>query len=217
MLGFVPEPTDLTVLAHAANDSDERIRTAVVDTLGSHGKNPTAVDLPMSLLDDPSTPVRVSAVQLCGCRDVAAGGVRNAAGRRAGTLVAPQPRAPVLLYDPLVCRPGGAGVGRCHRGCLLPADSPITVVVDDTLFKRSGRRYSASRGTTTVRRRALTLQPHSLRHRRSGRVQDSYAVTVRQQMAAIAALDDVANQLVSDPESRQHVIPGMQCTPLDLR
>jgi hypothetical protein len=40
-----------------------------------------------------------------------------------------------------------------------------------------------------------------LRHRRSGRVQDSYAVTVRQQMAAIAALDDVANQLVSDPES----------------
>ncbi|WP_265737510.1 hypothetical protein [Actinacidiphila soli] len=42
-------------------------------------------------------------------------------------------------------------------------------------------------------------------------------MTVRQQMAAIAARDDVANQLVSDPESRQHVIPGMQCTPLDLR
>jgi hypothetical protein len=40
-----------------------------------------------------------------------------------------------------------------------------------------------------------------LHHRGSSRFQDFYAATVRQQMTGIAALDEVANQLVSDPES----------------
>src|SRR6478736_2471893 len=37
---------------------------------------------------------------------------------------------------------------------LLPADSALTVAVDDTLFKRSGRKSSGWPGTTTERRRA---------------------------------------------------------------
>src|SRR6185437_360846 len=37
---------------------------------------------------------------------------------------------------------------------LLPVGSPLTVAVDDTLFKRSGKRYSGWRGITTGRRRA---------------------------------------------------------------
>jgi hypothetical protein len=39
-----------------------------------------------------------------------------------------------------------------------------------------------------------------LRHRKSGRVQSFYAVTVRQQKAVIAALECGREQLVSDPE-----------------
>ncbi|MGW2561150.1 HEAT repeat domain-containing protein [Streptomyces sp. NPDC001514] len=66
LLGFVPDPADLTLLTRAAQDSDERIRTAVVGTLGSHDTNPAAVDLLMSLLDDPSTQVRVSTLSSLG-------------------------------------------------------------------------------------------------------------------------------------------------------
>ncbi|MFI8392808.1 HEAT repeat domain-containing protein [Streptomyces sp. NPDC085540] len=62
LLGFVPEPADLSLLAHAAQDSDEGIRSAVVGTLGSHGTEPAAIDLLLHLLDDPSTQVRISAL-----------------------------------------------------------------------------------------------------------------------------------------------------------
>ena len=37
---------------------------------------------------------------------------------------------------------------------LLPADSALTVAVDDTLFKRSGKNVFGARGITTGRRRA---------------------------------------------------------------
>ncbi|MCX5409891.1 HEAT repeat domain-containing protein [Streptomyces sp. NBC_00335] len=62
LLGFVPEPADLDLLAHAAKDSDEGIRNAAVGTLGSHGKEPAAIDL----LDDPSSQVRISALSSFG-------------------------------------------------------------------------------------------------------------------------------------------------------
>ncbi|MFC9636776.1 HEAT repeat domain-containing protein [Streptomyces mirabilis] len=66
LLGFVPEPSDLNLLAHAAQDSDEGIRSAVVGTLGSHGTEPAAIDLLLNLLDDPSPQVRISALSSLG-------------------------------------------------------------------------------------------------------------------------------------------------------
>ncbi|MFD4137732.1 HEAT repeat domain-containing protein [Streptomyces sp. NPDC058572] len=66
LLGFVPEPSDLNLLAHAAQDSDERIRSAAVGTLGSHGTEPAAIDLLLNLLDDPSPQVRISALSSLG-------------------------------------------------------------------------------------------------------------------------------------------------------
>ncbi|MFF7614595.1 HEAT repeat domain-containing protein [Streptomyces lavendulae] len=66
LLGFAPEPADLDLLAHAALDSDEGIRSAVVGTLGSHGAEPAAVDLLLHLLDDPSPQVRISALSSLG-------------------------------------------------------------------------------------------------------------------------------------------------------
>ncbi|WP_405787141.1 HEAT repeat domain-containing protein [Streptomyces sp. NBC_00029] len=66
LLGFVPEPADLNLLAHAAQDSDEGIRNAVVGTLGSHGTEPAAIDLLLHLLDDPSPQVRISALSSLG-------------------------------------------------------------------------------------------------------------------------------------------------------
>ncbi|MFD3675640.1 HEAT repeat domain-containing protein [Streptomyces sp. NPDC058613] len=66
LLGFVPEPSDLTLLAHAAQDSDEGVRSTVVGTLGSHGTEPDAIDLLLSLLDDPSPQVRISALSSLG-------------------------------------------------------------------------------------------------------------------------------------------------------
>lgn len=66
LLGFVPEPADLNLLAHAAQDSNEGIRSAVVGTLGSHGTEPDAIDLLLSLLDDPSPQVRISALSSLG-------------------------------------------------------------------------------------------------------------------------------------------------------
>ncbi len=62
LLGFVPEPADLDLLAHAAQDSDEGIRSVVVGTLGSHGTESAAIDLLLNLLDDPSPQVRISAL-----------------------------------------------------------------------------------------------------------------------------------------------------------
>lgn len=66
LLGFVPEPADLDLVAHAAQDSDEGIRSVVVGTLGSHGAEPTAIDLLLNLLDDPSPQVRISAISSLG-------------------------------------------------------------------------------------------------------------------------------------------------------
>ncbi|MGW7175345.1 HEAT repeat domain-containing protein [Streptomyces xanthophaeus] len=66
LLGFVPEPGDLDLLAHAAQDSDEAIRSAVVGTLGSHGTEPAAIDLLLQLLDDPAPQVRISALSSLG-------------------------------------------------------------------------------------------------------------------------------------------------------
>ncbi|MEV7729635.1 HEAT repeat domain-containing protein [Streptomyces sp. NPDC087917] len=66
LLGFVPDPSDLSLLAHAAQDSDERIRSVVVGTLGSHGAEPAAVDLLLNLLDDPSPQVRISSLSALG-------------------------------------------------------------------------------------------------------------------------------------------------------
>ncbi|MFB7978525.1 HEAT repeat domain-containing protein [Streptomyces vinaceus] len=66
LLGFVPEPADLNLLAHAAQDADEGIRSAVVGTLGSHGTEPAAIDLLLHLLDDPSPQVRISALSSLG-------------------------------------------------------------------------------------------------------------------------------------------------------
>ncbi|MFD4133622.1 HEAT repeat domain-containing protein [Streptomyces goshikiensis] len=66
LLGFVPDPADLSLLAHAAQDSDEQIRSAVVGTLESHGADPAAVDLLLDLLDDPAPQVRISALSALG-------------------------------------------------------------------------------------------------------------------------------------------------------
>ncbi|MFD9619853.1 HEAT repeat domain-containing protein [Streptomyces virginiae] len=66
LLGFVPEPADLDLLAHAAQDSDEEIRSAVVGTLSSHKTEPAAVDLLLQLLDDSSPHVRISVLSSLG-------------------------------------------------------------------------------------------------------------------------------------------------------
>lgn len=66
LLGFVPAPADLDLLAHAAQDSNEAIRSVVVGTLGSHGTEPVAIDLLLHLLDDPSPQVRISALSSLG-------------------------------------------------------------------------------------------------------------------------------------------------------
>ncbi|MER6572676.1 HEAT repeat domain-containing protein [Streptomyces sp. NPDC001093] len=66
LLGYVPEPADLPLLMQAAQDPEERTRSTVVGTLGSHGKNPVAVDVLVGLLADPSTQVRVSALSSLG-------------------------------------------------------------------------------------------------------------------------------------------------------
>ncbi|MEU2391488.1 HEAT repeat domain-containing protein [Streptomyces sp. NPDC007369] len=66
LLGFVPEPADLDLLAHAAQDSDEGVRNVVVGTLGSHGTEAAAIDLLLNLLDDPSPQVRISTLSALG-------------------------------------------------------------------------------------------------------------------------------------------------------
>ncbi|MEV7025790.1 HEAT repeat domain-containing protein [Kitasatospora sp. NPDC093558] len=69
LLGFVPDPADVAVLAQAAHDPDERIRSVVAGTLGSHdGADPAAVDLMVRLLADPSEQVRISALDSLGYR-----------------------------------------------------------------------------------------------------------------------------------------------------
>ncbi|MGE7390316.1 HEAT repeat domain-containing protein [Streptomyces sp. NPDC004126] len=66
LLGFVPAPADLDLLADAVQDPDEGIRSAVVGTLASHGTQPAAIDLLVDLLDDPSPQVRTSALSSLG-------------------------------------------------------------------------------------------------------------------------------------------------------
>lgn len=66
LLGFVPEPADLNLLAHAAQDSDDGVRGAVAGTLGRHGTESAAMDLLLNLLDDLSPQVRVSALSSLG-------------------------------------------------------------------------------------------------------------------------------------------------------
>ncbi|MFE9933793.1 HEAT repeat domain-containing protein [Streptomyces sp. NPDC005533] len=66
LLGFVPDPADLSLLAHAAQVSDEGIRNAVACTLGSHGTEPEAIDLLLQLLDDPAPQVRISTLSTLG-------------------------------------------------------------------------------------------------------------------------------------------------------
>ena len=68
LLGYVPDPVDLPALAHAARDPDERVRSVVVGTISSHGADPAAVDLTVSLLADPAEQVRVSALSSLGFR-----------------------------------------------------------------------------------------------------------------------------------------------------
>ncbi|MEE1782836.1 HEAT repeat domain-containing protein [Streptomyces sp. SP17BM10] len=68
LLGFVPDPADVAVLGRAAHDRDERIRSVVAGTLGSHGTDPAAVDLMVALLRDPSERVRISALGSLGYR-----------------------------------------------------------------------------------------------------------------------------------------------------
>ncbi|MEV6105196.1 HEAT repeat domain-containing protein [Streptomyces sp. NPDC051940] len=67
LLGFVPEPSDLELLARTAQDPDEDVRGASVGTIGSHTANsPAAVDLLLRLLADPAPQVRVSALSSLG-------------------------------------------------------------------------------------------------------------------------------------------------------
>ncbi|MGW6982435.1 HEAT repeat domain-containing protein [Streptomyces sp. NPDC054932] len=70
LLGFVPEPSDLDLLATAAQDSDERVRSVVVGALQGHREDPAAVDLLLDLLldllDDPSPQVRVCTLSTLG-------------------------------------------------------------------------------------------------------------------------------------------------------
>ncbi|MFD8087473.1 HEAT repeat domain-containing protein [Kitasatospora sp. NPDC059722] len=68
LLGFVPDPADVAVLARAAHDPDERIRSVVAGALGSHGTDPAAVDLMVGLLADPAEQVRISALSSLGYR-----------------------------------------------------------------------------------------------------------------------------------------------------
>lgn len=67
LLGYVPEPDDLDLLAGAAQDPDDRVRSVTVGTIGSHTKTTArAVDLLTALLRDPSPQVRVSALSSLG-------------------------------------------------------------------------------------------------------------------------------------------------------
>ncbi|MER6443669.1 HEAT repeat domain-containing protein [Streptomyces venezuelae] len=72
LLGFVPEPADVELLAHAAQASDEGIRSVLAGTLGSHGTETAATaataatDLLLQMLDDPSPQVRISALSALG-------------------------------------------------------------------------------------------------------------------------------------------------------
>lgn len=67
LLGYVPEPDDLDLLADAAQDRDDRVRSVTVGAIGSHTKTSArAVDLLKALLADPSPRVRVSALSTLG-------------------------------------------------------------------------------------------------------------------------------------------------------
>jgi HEAT repeat protein len=67
LLGFVPEPSDLDLLAGAVQDSDDRVRSVTVGTIGGHTKTTAqAVDLLTALLADISPQVRVNALSSLG-------------------------------------------------------------------------------------------------------------------------------------------------------
>jgi len=72
--------------------------------------------------------------------DSTAHGLRDAAGRRTGEPVASQSSAPVFAAARWCPDAVGLALVDVIVAWLLPADSPIAVVVDDTLFKRSGRK-----------------------------------------------------------------------------
>ena len=72
--------------------------------------------------------------------DAAAHGVRDVARRVPGTDLAARACASVLRHGPLVRRRGGLVLVDLIVDLLLPAGSASTVVVDDRLFKRSGKR-----------------------------------------------------------------------------
>ncbi|MFI6408256.1 HEAT repeat domain-containing protein [Streptomyces sp. NPDC050548] len=67
LLGYVPEPDDLDILADAAQDPDDRVRRMTTGAIGSHTETSArAVDLLTALLADPSSRVRVSALSTLG-------------------------------------------------------------------------------------------------------------------------------------------------------
>ncbi|MFE2416290.1 HEAT repeat domain-containing protein [Streptomyces hokutonensis] len=67
LLGYVPEPDDLDLLADAAQDPDDHVRSVTMGTIGSHTKTTArAVDLLTTLLADPGPQVRVSALSSLG-------------------------------------------------------------------------------------------------------------------------------------------------------
>lgn len=65
-LGYVPDPADIALLARAAGDTDEGIRTAAAATLASHRTIQSALEILVTLLGDLSTQVRVSALDSLG-------------------------------------------------------------------------------------------------------------------------------------------------------
>ena len=58
--------------------------------------------------------------------------------------VASQSRAPILRHHPLEPRPRRAGRGESGDRWLVPARAPLVVAVDDTLFRRGGRKVYAA-------------------------------------------------------------------------
>jgi hypothetical protein len=70
--------------------------------------------------------------------------VRDAGRRGFGRGVASQPGAPVLGHRPLAPRYRGLAVLRLIVGHLVPIGAPLVIAVDDTLFRRCGRRVLAA-------------------------------------------------------------------------
>jgi hypothetical protein len=71
-------------------------------------------------------------------------GVRDADRGRDGSGVASQPGAPVLRRHPVERRRGGVGGVRPHRRLAGSGRAPVVVAIDDTMFRRSGRKVHAA-------------------------------------------------------------------------